>query len=127
MSRTFNAHTTKIKNAVTGAWDTPVTVKGKSAYEAAVEAGLFSGTEEEYNNFIKNQRESSIQAVRDEGIISLSECDKSEKEYVRIFIKASEINLYYKMEIKIEFLTACYSCLSSIKVILVCLVIVFMI
>ena len=68
-----------------------------------------------------------IEALRDEGIISLSECDKSEKEYVRIFIKASEINLYYKMEIKIEFLTACYSCLSSIKVILVCLVIVFMI
>ena len=80
MSRTFNAHTTKIKNAVTGAWDTPVTVKGKSAYEAAVEAGLFSGTEEEYNNFIKNQRESSIQAVRDEGTRQVSNVQAAAEE-----------------------------------------------
>ena len=31
-----------------------------------------------------------IEALRDEGIISLSECDKSEKEYVRIFIKLAK-------------------------------------
>ena len=41
MSRTFNAHTTKIRNAVTGAWDTPVTVKGESAYEEETNDATF--------------------------------------------------------------------------------------
>lgn len=73
-----------------------------------------------------------IEALRDEGVISLLECSKSEKEHVKIVVKASETNLYYKIEkiekeIKIEFLTVCYIRLSSIKVILVCLVIIFMI
>ncbi|MBS3200297.1 hypothetical protein [Turicibacter bilis] len=60
-----------------------------------------------------------IEALRDEGIISLSECDKNEKEHMKIVVKDSKTNLYYKIEqteeeIKIELLTACYSYLLSI-------------
>lgn len=49
MSKTFNYNTTKIKNPSTGEWENmnSVTLKGKSAYEYAVEGG-YEGTEEEF-------------------------------------------------------------------------------
>ena len=49
MSKTFNYNTTKIKNPSTGEWENmnSITIKGKTAYEYAVEGG-YEGSETEF-------------------------------------------------------------------------------
>lgn len=61
----FNHNVTKIKDPNTGEYKGFPAIAGESAYEIAVRLGTFVGTEEEWNNYIKTEREDAIIAVRE--------------------------------------------------------------
>ena len=63
MSKTFKHNLTKIKNSNTNEWNSLPTLVGESAYELAVRLGTFTGTEEEYNSKIENQRSEALAAI----------------------------------------------------------------
>lgn len=75
---------------------------------------------------------STIEELRDKGIITLITCDKSEKEIDFNVVRDSSTNTYYKIEqsseeIKIELLNACFKALSTIKNIMLGFTILFII
>lgn len=63
----LNHNITKIKDPTTGQFKGLPAIAGESAYEIAVRLGTFTGTEEEWNNYIKTEREAAVKAVQDEG------------------------------------------------------------
>lgn len=63
----FNHNVMKIKNQETGKWEGFPAIVGESAYELAVRLGTFSGTEEEYNNFVNESRDAAISEVEKKG------------------------------------------------------------
>ena len=63
----LNHRVTKIKNPTTGEYEGLSAIAGESAYEIAVRLGTFSGTEEEWNNYIKTERDVAVKTVQDEG------------------------------------------------------------
>ena len=64
--KTFNYNTTKIKNS-DGTWSPIPALVGESAYQTAVRLGTFSGTEKEWNDYIKTEREKALEDIRKAG------------------------------------------------------------
>lgn len=64
--KTFNASSLKNKNSKTKQWEKLPTLKGESAYEAAVRTGMFSGTE---SDWIKQNGNAGAIAIACQNII----------------------------------------------------------
>lgn len=67
---------------------------------------------------------STIEWLRDKGIITLVECDESERETNKNIVRDTETNKWYKIsqteeEVKIELLNACFKSLNIIKYIMI--------
>lgn len=58
---------TKIKDPSTGTYRGLPAIAGESAYDIAVRLGTFSGTEEEWNSYIKTERAEAVQVIQNEG------------------------------------------------------------
>lgn len=63
MSKILKHQTVKVRNSTTGEFESILTIKGESAYEAAIRLGTFTGTEEEYNNQLQNQRDDALNQI----------------------------------------------------------------
>ena len=75
---------------------------------------------------------STIEELRDNGIIELIECDKNEKETGIDVVRDTKTNKYYKIsqtqeEIKIEILARCLKYLYTISIVSVCFLGIFII
>ena len=64
--KSFNYNTSKIKDSE-GNWSSLPSLRGESAYELAIRLGTFTGTEEEYNNYIHekfNEVNNQIESIQ---------------------------------------------------------------
>jgi hypothetical protein len=65
-------NTALIKNPNTDKFEGLPALAGESAYQIAVRLGTFSGTEEEWNNYIKTERDNAIKAIENKGNTTLA-------------------------------------------------------
>lgn len=67
MAKKVKHNVIKIKNPNTGQWEEIPALTGESAYELAVRLGTFTGTEDDYNNWLVAERDKALKKVTDEG------------------------------------------------------------
>ena len=65
--KTFILGSAKYKNPKTKQFNPIAGLIGESAYQTAVRLGTFNGTEEEWNDYIKTEREKAIEDIRKAG------------------------------------------------------------
>ena len=63
----MNLGSAKIRDPKTKQFNPIAGLIGESAYQTAVRLGTFNGTEEEWNDYIKTEREKAIEDIRKAG------------------------------------------------------------
>ncbi len=61
-----------VRNPDTGKFEPLMAIRGESAYEIAVRLGKFTGTEEEWANFIEIERAAAVKSIEEKGAETLS-------------------------------------------------------
>lgn len=61
-----------VRDPETGEFNPLMAIRGESAYDIAVRLGKFSGTEEEWDNFIELERAAAVKSIEDKGAETLA-------------------------------------------------------
>lgn len=77
-----------VRDPKTGQFQSLQAIVGESAYEIAVRLGTFSGTEEQWNNYIKTERDAALVAIVDKGKQTL---ESIPEDYVSLTKKVDEL------------------------------------
>lgn len=77
-----------VRNPDTGEFEPLMAIVGESAYEIAVRLGKFTGTEEEWANYIEIERAAAVKSVEDKGAETLASIPD---DYVALTKKVDEL------------------------------------
>lgn len=94
MAKKVKHNVIKIKNPNTSQWEEIPALTGESAYELAVRLGTFTGTEDDYNNWLVAERDKALKQVTDEGTKQTTAVtSEGEKQVQAVQTTAQEIVL----------------------------------